>query len=556
MGKSLKGCNILEISTTNATSYAGKFLRQQGAYVEKFLLTEWFTYDYQKDILNKINDDRNWNLVLIDCFDQKRPIFKDIPTIYIDFQAFQHGDEYELQANCGWMSLTGNDTEHIKIGGNPASILIGSHIAFLAVCQLLEQKSSFTIDVEKILLSALHGKIERVDVSIGNIQLYKENVPMNLAPTTDGYIFIGAPNDEQWDLLKQWAELKIQNTSTNDERLKLKSTIYHQLSNWSLNQNKMELMEVAQAFRLPFGSVQTYEEIIQCPQHTHRAFIKDDQISCAPWKESVGLAASQPFSFTSFKNLQILDLTAMWAGPYCSRLLADLGAKVVKIEAPHRPDGIRGKNGMSTLYKELNRNKYSVALDLRKPEEREVFLNIVKDSHIVLNNFSPRVMENFQLTPEYLTNYNDGLIYASLSAFGQTGPFRNFVGYGSTLESMGGIVAKTTSRNDKPILPGFSISDMTAGVIGAFAIVLAIFEQQSFRAMRSIDVSQYEVATLIAWENSNNKLYNHKSVSIKDIIAQKAASIIEDNENWWFQNNRDIKRFNASKLGEHTHLFI
>lgn len=557
MKKPLYNCRIIVLTMTDATNYAAELLCHQGAYVKKIPLSHLKTNNQQAQLLHEILNNSKWDLLLIDCFEQVKLVYKNIPTIYVDYQSFQCGDEAELQSSYGWMALTGNESEAIKIGGSPASILVGCHIAFLSICQLLENGQPFTINIENILLSALKGKIENVtctNSSTVNIQKRNDLVPMTIVPAIDGQIFIGAPSDEQWDFLMQWAEITIPNTSTNVERLKLRATIHHQLADWTSTQHKIELMDLAQSFRLPFASVQTHAEIIKCPQHQHREFIKDNQMSRSPWKGSVGLAASRPFSFTTFEKLQILDLTAMWAGPYCSRLFADLGANVIKIEASYRPDGIRSKAGISPFFTELNRNKYSITCDLRNQEEKEFFLNLVKESHIVVNNFSPRVMENFQLTPEDLENYNDGLIYASLSAFGQTGPYRNYIGYGSTLEAMGGIVAKTKKRNNEPILPGFSISDITAGVIAAFAIALSIYEQQFFTTMRTIDVSQYEVATMIAWENSCTKGQKLNTKSLEEIISQKPSCFLKT-QNWWKQSHRDFQRLSAPTLGEHNHIF-
>jgi len=537
--QTLKGCRILELSTTLATSFAADLLRQQGAYVEKVCLNQTFFCDAQKELTSSIATRREWDIVLTDDLQWKSACFPQALTVFIDFQAFQTGDERELQVKAGWLKESEQESSpSIATGGFPASLLVAAHIAFLTVCQLLEgrRNSTVVVHVASILASALHGRLFTMEE--------QEIVPMMLVPTVDGQLFIGAPSDEQWAFLASWAELDVPSCPTQSERRLQKSAINKALSNWSASQLRHELMMLGQTFRLPFASVQSNEEVLKCPQHKSRGFIQQQRIIRSPWIMSKGLAANQSFSFTSFKELQIVDLTAMWAGPYCTRLFADLGATVVKIEAPHRPDGIRGKSGSTPFFEELNRNKQSVVLDLNVEEDKEILLKLVEESHIVVNNFSPRVMGNFGLTDDVLQQQNASIIHAALSAFGQTGPYRDYVGYGSTLESMGGIVAQTVDHTGTPALPLFSISDMTAGVIGALSIALALYDQTTTNAAYKIDVSQYEVATMIA-------SVPYEQTAVKPVILCD-DNIIEETPNWWQEEEETIRRVRAPYFGEHT----
>lgn len=536
--QTLKGCRILELSTTLATSYAAELLRQQGAYVEKVSVKQPFFCDSQKVLTSSVQTGSEWDIVLTDDRKWRAACFPQAVTIFINFQSFQTGDERELQVKAGWLKESEQESSpSIAIGGFPASILVAAHIAFVSVCQLLEgqRDSTVVIHVASILASALHGHLFTKEE--------QEIVPMMLTPAVDGPLFIGAPSDEQWAFLTRWAQVDLPTCTTQLERRLQKSTIEASLSKWSSSQLRQELMTLGQTFRLPFASVQSHQEVIQCPQHKSRGFIEQQRIIRSPWIMSKGLAANQSFSFTSFKALQIVDMTAMWAGPYCTRLFADLGATVIKIEAPHRPDGIRGKSGSTPFFEELNRNKKSVVLDLNVEADKEVLLHLIEDSHIVVNNFSPRVMVNFGLTDDVLQLHNASIIHASLSAFGQTGPFRDYVGYGSTLESMGGIVAQTVDHTGTPTLPLFSISDMLAGVIGAFSIALALYEQTTTYAAYMIDVSQYEVSTLVAWvpyePTSDASGVNTMNNCDDNIIEETLSS-------WHEQKER------APYFGEHT----
>ncbi|MFJ7407648.1 MULTISPECIES: CoA transferase [unclassified Lysinibacillus] len=536
--QTLKGCRILELSTTLATSFAAELLRQQGAYVEKVSLKQPFFCDSQKVLTSSVQTASEWDIVLTDDSMWRSACFPKAVTVFINFHSFQTGDERELQVKAGWLKENEQETSpSIAIGGFPASLLVAAHIAFLTVCQLLEgrRESTVVVHVASILASALHGRLFTKEE--------QEIVPMMLTPAVDGHLFIGAPSDEQWAFLTRWAQLDLPTCTTQFQRRLQKRDIEASLSKWSSSQLRQELMTLGQTFRLPFASVQSHQEVIQCPQHKSRGFIEQQRIIRSPWIMSKGLAANQPFSFTSFKELQIVDLTAMWAGPYCTRLFADLGATVLKIEAPHRPDGIRGKSGSTPFFEELNRDKKSVVLDLNVQEDKEILLSLIEDSHIVVNNFSPRVMGNFGLTDDVLQLHNASIIHASLSAFGQTGPYRDYVGYGSTLESMSGIVAQTLDHTGTPTLPPFSISDMLAGVMGAFSIALALYEQTTTHAAYMIDVSQYEVATMVAWVS-----YEPTSDALNVKTMHKCDDIIiEETPNSWQE-----EKGRAPYFGEHT----
>src|SRR5699024_10068847 len=161
----------------------------------------------------------------------------------------------------------------------------------------------------------------------------------------------------------------------------------------------------------------------------------------------------------------------MWSGPYCTRIFADLGAEVTKVEAPHRPDGIRANQDSSApFFRELNRNKQGIQLDLRIEADRQALLQLVRESDVLVENFSPRVMRNFRLDCETLWEYQSKLGSIFMSAFVQLVPYQKFVGYGWTLEVMSGIASLTHYSDGVSWLPGFSGRDSGAGIQGAFAL--------------------------------------------------------------------------------------
>lgn len=197
-------------------------------------------------------------------------------------------------------------------------------------------------------------------------------------------------------------------------------------------------------------------------------------------------------------GVRILDLTSAWLGPYASMLLADLGADIVKIEAPHRPDGWRGaamqrvpsSDGRPPIwasyptnpdahpwnsnanFNSVNRNKQSLALDLTTEEGKEIVLRLAVESDILLENFTPRVMKNFGLTYEVLERVNPTLVMVSFSGYGQTGPYKDFRANGATTDTTCGWASLTGYPGGPPTMMGAMEADPITGLqMAATALV-------------------------------------------------------------------------------------
>ena len=174
---------------------------------------------------------------------------------------------------------------------------------------------------------------------------------------------------------------------------------------------------------------------------------------------NIGEAPSDPR--LPFDGIRIVDLTAFWAGPAATHLLAAFGADVVKIESIQRPDGIRYSGGMRKdrddwweygwVFHAMNTNKRSVTLDLGSDEGRRLFRDLVADADVVIENFSPRVMDHFGLTADALLEINPRLVVARMPAFGLDGPWRDRVGFAPTMEQIAGLAWVTgLSRTARP----------------------------------------------------------------------------------------------------------
>lgn len=168
------------------------------------------------------------------------------------------------------------------------------------------------------------------------------------------------------------------------------------------------------------------------------------------------------------KGIRVLDLSRIIAGPYAAMLLADLGADVIKVERPGRGDDmrwLRQGQGMSAIFAACNRNKRGVALDLQHPEGARVAFELARRADVVLENFLPGVAAKLGLGYEALRAVNPALVYASVTGFGQTGPYARRPGYNTIAMGMSGVMALTGWPDDPPTRPGGSIADLAAAFL-------------------------------------------------------------------------------------------
>src|SRR3990172_5838575 len=153
-------------------------------------------------------------------------------------------------------------------------------------------------------------------------------------------------------------------------------------------------------------------------------------------------------------GLRVLDLTRVVAGPFATRTLADFGAEVIKLQTRKTATG--AEDNSSAFFRAWNRNKQSITLNLDHGEATDLFCRLVALCDVVVENFTPRVMDNWGLTYDKLTEFRPDLIMLSMSAMGRTGPWKNFTAYGPTLQSLGGLTYLTSFSPEEPLGLGYS----------------------------------------------------------------------------------------------------
>ena len=196
------------------------------------------------------------------------------------------------------------------------------------------------------------------------------------------------------------------------------------------------------------------------------------------------------------KNLLVVDLTRVLVGPYCTMILSDLGARVIKIEAPEIGDDSR-KFGpfvkdYSAYFMSLNRGKESIALNLKNEDDKKIFEKILAKADILVENFKPGTLEKWGFGWKQVSKKYPKLIYASASGFGQTGPLKELPAYDMVVQGMGGLMSVTGQPNSEPTRMGTSIGDITAGLFTAIGINAALYDRQKTGKGMYIDVSMLD----------------------------------------------------------------
>ena len=201
------------------------------------------------------------------------------------------------------------------------------------------------------------------------------------------------------------------------------------------------------------------------------------------------------------KGIRVLDLTRILAGPYATMILRDLGAEVIKIEQPGVGDEARDfgpfKNDFSLYFMSVNRGKKSITLNLKSPRGKELFLELVKGSDILVENFRPGTMEKLGLDYESLKTHHPSLLYAACSGFGQTGPYAMRGAYDMIIQGMGGIISITGEPDRPPVRVGTSIGDITSALFTAIGILSALRHRDQTGEGQLIDVGMLDCQVAI-----------------------------------------------------------
>ena len=204
----------------------------------------------------------------------------------------------------------------------------------------------------------------------------------------------------------------------------------------------------------------------------------------------------------ALQDIQVLDLTRALAGPFCTLMLGDYGADVIKIEIPETGDDTRHWGppfigDESAYFLSINRNKRSLTLNFKEQEAIKIFLKLVEKADVVVENFTPGVMKRFGLDYEAVKAINPSIIYCSISGFGQDGPYQNRPAYDQIMQGVSGLMSITGEPDGEPQKVGIAVSDIGAGMWAAFAVMTALHHRSNSGDGQHIDISMLDAQ--VAW---------------------------------------------------------
>jgi len=232
-------------------------------------------------------------------------------------------------------------------------------------------------------------------------------------------------------------------------------------------------------------------------------------------------------------NIRILDFTWVLAGPYATRLLADFGAEVIKVQSPIKPEDddafTRG------YYNTWNRNKLGITLNLNESEGVALVKKLVKKCDAVVENFTPRVMANWRLDYASLKKVKPDIIMVSMSVMGQKSPHKDYVGYGLTVQALSGMTALTSFPGGPPLGPGFSYADHIAGLYASLELLGALEKQRRTGEGQHIDISEVDVMKGLLADGDSSLTAPHNAYCCQD--KRWCTTAVFSEEEW-----RGLKR--------------
>ncbi|WNF36309.1 CaiB/BaiF CoA-transferase family protein [Bacillaceae bacterium IKA-2] len=217
----------------------------------------------------------------------------------------------------------------------------------------------------------------------------------------------------------------------------------------------------------------------------------------------------------TLEGIKVLDLTRVLAGPYCTMILGDLGADVIKVEAPGGSDDTRAwgppyTGGESAYYLCANRNKRAITLDLRSEDGKNVLEKLIKQSDVIIENFKHGTMEKWGLGYEQLNTLNPQIVHCSITGFGHEGPYKDLPGYDFIIQAMSGLMSITGSEESGPMKVGVAISDIFTGLYAAIGIQAALIERNQSGMGQSIDLSLFDSQISTLANVASNYLVSEK----------------------------------------------
>ena len=456
-----------------------------------------------------------------------------------------------VQAASGWVNNRDPGRPPVQAGARVSEYVAGGYAALGAMTALrtLSTNTSRIIEVDVSVLESLLSTLpypmlmaEKMR-SLGMPPNTKSALMMGIVRAADGWLGINCLTGQHWlDAcamlgLPEYGELQMPVMLGGPER----GEFFEKAQPWLSAQTVAEIVELSQAMRVPASPVNDGAMALECAQYVERGFFVDaggadwsfrrpgapfrlskspvlpprpapslgsrasvDSASLDRVSAGVAADASAPFG-----GIKVLDLTTFWAGAYLTCYLGALGADIVKVESIQRPDGHRYSGAWayegedwyerSGMWQGTNLNKRDITLDLTSDQGRDLVRRLVRDADVVVENFSPRVIEQFGLDYESLVELKSDVILVRMPGFGLQGPWRDYVGWALNFEQTSGMSAVTGYADGPPCnLQG--PADPIVGVHAGVALLAALEHRRRTGEGQLVEVAQIEVAACVAAE--------------------------------------------------------
>ncbi|BBY38619.1 CoA transferase [Mycobacterium mantenii] len=489
---------------------AGELLVHAHLLVENFPPGTLEGWGFDSDTLSKINP--NLLSLRISPFGQSGP-WRDRPATSLT-----------LQAASGWVSARDPDRPPVQVGGRIAEYVAGAYGALGALTALRLQPASRSREVDvsefESLLSTLpYPMLMAQKMQSLGLPTNARGAPMlGVVRAADGWVGINCLTGQHWlDVcamlgLPEFAEQQIAIMLGGPER----AEFYARAEPLLAKQTVAEIVDLSQALRIPAAPVNDGATILECPQYAKREFFIDGGGFQRPGKafRFVQGPVAQPDpapgrTSLPFAGLKVLDLSTFWAGAYLTCYLGAFGADIVKVESIQRPDGFRYSGAFpfegddwyerSGLWQATNLNKRDLTLDLTSPRGLEIARRLAAQADVVVENFSPRVVEQFGLDYESLVALKPDVILVRMPGFGLQGPWRDYVGWALNFEQTAGMSAITGYPDGPPCNPQ-GPADPVVGVHAGVALLAALEHRRRTGRGRLIEAAQIEVAACVTAE--------------------------------------------------------
>ncbi len=466
------------------------------------------------------------------------PYGRDDPT---------NATEFTLQADVGSTDFRGYaDRLPVAVGGQLAEYLVATFTAVAALTAwLLTHRHAKGQDVdlsmfEAILLTFQPYQYMHEQIEPGVLFPREVDVP-SVEPAKDGWVGFCIITAQQWLAFTKMIDCPELAELTNQPlRFQQADRVLEIIHRWTRARTTEEILQQAEIYRIPAVPVGDGESVFSMTHLQERGvFVSNpagfkqprvpyqlgasrtrtagkgpqkgqhNNVAFEPHKETVN---NRPVEPINFEGLRIVDLSAFWAGPIAGTYFANLGAEVIKVESIARPDGMRFASGFSPgftpniplwessgIVHGANSGKYGITLDLTKDRGRELLAELIKKADVVIENFSPRVMENFGFGWDEVHTLNPKVIMVRMPAFGLDGPWRNRTGFAMNIEQVSGMAALTGYPDRAPLVPKGCV-DPLGGMQAAFATLCALQVRQKTGKGQLVEVPLLESGLSIAAE--------------------------------------------------------